>query len=536
MKFLFPVVFSSLLFSCASTAAPTQDTPAEIPAEPAEVKAEDVSVVSQEDQDSLQEEMEDIDDEPEVIETIYEPIEDIQGYYESDPAPVYMQEASSKPVEEEIEIPIKKESSDSEAKEEKNEVPAAMAEESTSQENKEEPSEDKVEVSLVQKEPERKPEPAPTEKAVLPSKAEQKPVEVAPPVESIPSMPEETAGIEDSVEVESSELLSEEFNAQEAEKEDNKSKLVVEPSRSVSMMNNQYLDIVYPGNGWIYLGEEDNKTAMRYFGRKIGEKNTVFSLRSREEGSTILHFYKNDALTGKFIDDYLLVEIKGTNNTQEHAVAPSYAEIIPQKPEKKVMAKKIPVEEETSVTPVKTGKAPLAAIKPVEKNTSTQKVTSREKTEAYQKPQQKFQDEPEDNGSKTVIQNTSSENKNVPKTENSISSPKEEAKPSVSKESIQNTEDMSSDEILEKARESFKNKKYSDTLAYLDDFFSKATTKIDEGLFIQGQTFESNSPVRNIKSALDTYETIVRRYPQSIHWAKANERITYLRKFYFNIR
>lgn len=79
-------------------------------------------------------------------------------------------------------------------------------------------------------------------------------------------------------------------------------------------------------------------------------------------------------------------------------------------------------------------------------------------------------------------------------------------------------------------------KKYQETLAYLEDFFTKATTRVDEGLFLQGQTFESNSSVRNIKSALDTYETIVRRYPQSVNWAKANERITYLRKFYFNIR
>ncbi|HCA19055.1 MAG TPA: hypothetical protein DEO40_00065, partial [Treponema sp.] len=36
------------------------------------------------------------------------------------------------------------------------------------------------------------------------------------------------------------------------------------PSRTIKLQKNQYLDITYPGNGWIYLGETDNTTLMRY--------------------------------------------------------------------------------------------------------------------------------------------------------------------------------------------------------------------------------------------------------------------------------
>ena len=79
------------------------------------------------------------------------------------------------------------------------------------------------------------------------------------------------------------------------------------PSRSVSMKNYQYLDIVYPGNGWIYLGESDNSKNFIFYGRKLGGKDTSFTLRSKNPGRFILHFYKNDALTGNFIDDYLEV-------------------------------------------------------------------------------------------------------------------------------------------------------------------------------------------------------------------------------------
>ena len=101
---------------------------------------------------------------------------------------------------------------------------------------------------------------------------------------------------------------------------------------------------------------------------------------------------------------------------------------------------------------------------------------------------------------------------------------------------IPSNELNSSDQILELANKCFSEGKYKETLAHLDDFFEKATTRIDEGLFLKGRTLETPSEVRNIKEALDTYETIVNQYPQSIDWEKAKERVIYLKKFYFNIR
>ena len=538
---------SFILFSCASTPAPVQNQPEE----QTEIQTEDNTGTEDQNQEESQPELSDGNDDPEETEEdttqaavaespVYEPIEDIQGYYESDPEPAYLEAAKTDPEEEEIDIPIEEPQVVQVVDEPKEEVKAEIQETA----KVEEPE---VAVAAI---PEPSPAPLPPQEPV----AAKEPVLTAPEKET--NLAPEVMPVEEVVA--SGDLTSEEnVPAEEEKKQNEESKIVVVPSRSVEMKNSQYLDIVYPGTGWIYLGEEDGKNSMRYFGRKIGEKNTVFSLRSREEGSTILHFYKNDSLTGKFIDDYLQVDIKGMNKTTEHAVAPSYAEVVPPKPENRTKAAKENAarsEEDEDDTMVKTVITPVASgsgekMPAVSKTSgssrsapaSSSKVTSWKKIDDSAR-----KETPADNdGAKTLIQNTKSEKttssgekpRTYPKSENSQSHDAEkQSENNVTGTSIENTENMGADEILDKAKESFKNKKYEETLAYLENFFTKATTKIDEGLWIQGQVFESNSSVRNIKSALDTYETIVRRYPQSINWAKANERITYLRKFYFNIR
>ena len=538
---------SFILFSCASTPAPVQNQPEE----QTEIQTEDNTGTEDQNQEESQPELSDGNDDPEETEEdttqaavaespVYEPIEDIQGYYESDPEPAYLEAAKTDPEEEEIDIPIEEPQVVQVVEEPKEEVKAEIQETAKAEEPE-------VAVAAI---PEPSPAPLPPQEPV----AAKEPVLTAPEKET--NLAPEVMPVEEVVA--SGDLTSEEnVPAEEEKKQNEESKIVVVPSRSVEMKNSQYLDIVYPGTGWIYLGEEDGKNSMRYFGRKIGEKNTVFSLRSREEGSTILHFYKNDSLTGKFIDDYLQVDIKGMNKTTEHAVAPSYAEVVPPKPENRTKAAKENAarsEEDEDDTMVKTVITPVASgsgekMPAVSKTSgssrsapaSSSKVTSRKKSDDSAK-----KETPADNdGAKTLIQNTKSEKttssgekpRTYPKSENSQSHDAEkQSENNVTGTSIENTENMGADEILDKAKESFKNKKYEETLAYLENFFTKATTKIDEGLWIQGQVFESNSSVRNIKSALDTYETIVRRLPQSINWAKANERITYLRKFYFNIR
>lgn len=110
----------------------------------------------------------------------------------------------------------------------------------------------------------------------------------------------------------------------------------VEPSRTVIMDNQQFLDLRYPGNGWVYLGEVTEEGAsigtpnLTYFGRRRTSNDTSFTLRSIKPGSTILHFYKQDVLTATFIDDFVQVTITDkVAQVGSRVIAPNYGSVIP---------------------------------------------------------------------------------------------------------------------------------------------------------------------------------------------------------------
>ena len=309
------------------------------------------------------------------------------------------------------------------------------------------------------------------------------------------------------------------------------------PSRDMKMQKNQFLEISYPGSGWIYLGDDTGRESFSYMGRKIGSTETVFTLRSKLEGEALLHFYKNDALTGTVIDDYLKIIVQGKSTTNDRVKAPSYALVVPPKPQRKA-AVQTPLVENTKISSAshETDKTPET-----QRTNITQNQEQKKPSIAQASAKDNLQDLNEESGSKTVIQNTQTkaEIEEYPDMFVGEAEVEDLMNPSETKSSenlIPSNELNSSDQILELANKCFSEGKYKETLAHLDDFFEKATTRIDEGLFLKGRTLETPSEVRNIKEALDTYETIVNQYPQSIDWEKAKERVIYLKKFYFNIR
>lgn len=309
------------------------------------------------------------------------------------------------------------------------------------------------------------------------------------------------------------------------------------PSRDMKMQKNQFLEVSYPGSGWIYLGDDTGRESFSYMGRKIGSTETIFTLRSKLEGEALLHFYKNDALTGTVIDDYLKIIVQGKSTTNDRVKAPSYALVVPPKPQRKA-AVQTPLVENTKISSAshETDKTPET-----QRTNITQNQEQKQPSIAKASAKDNLQDLNEESGSKTVIQNTQTKAEIEEDPDMFVGEAEVEdlMNPSETKSSenlIPSNELNSSDQILELANKCFSEGKYKETLAHLDDFFEKATTRIDEGLFLKGRTLETPSEVRNIKEALDTYETIVNQYPQSIDWEKAKERVIYLKKFYFNIR
>ncbi len=295
-------------------------------------------------------------------------------------------------------------------------------------------------------------------------------------------------------------------------KEETTSSKDIKISRSVILKRNQYLDVTYPGQGWIYLGENNDKKLMMFFGRKLDSKNTSFTLRSGKAGNTILHFYKNDLLTGNYIDDYLKVTVlTDIAETSDHVKAPDYADIVPPAPKKAEL-----MTEKTT----KTSSYDSMQNKPNDTTTS-KAVTS-------------IQDNNKESSSlKTAIQDSKDEESST-KSDNNAKV--KEIKKMENESGVQQDSEITSNNLLDQAKQAYTNKSYKKALDLLSQYFETATENIDEALYLQGEIYEKKSDVQDIRSAIASYNEIVENWPESKYWSKAKERSIYLTRFYINIR
>ena len=283
------------------------------------------------------------------------------------------------------------------------------------------------------------------------------------------------------------------------------------PSRSVTMKKFEYLDVTYPGSGWIFMGLTDNSKDIAYFGRKLGTKDTKFTLQARNAGTKIVHFYKNDPLSGNYLDDYLEITILAENGSNKtHIQAPEYKLPV----QKKEVKKAQPVEQEEEVPqPTRTSQA-AQTNQPAQ---AAQPAKTAQQTQPVQKTQQTQTSQPAKN-----VQTTKTE--------------KAEPAPEVVKTEPAATESKDYSVLLKEAQLLYNEQAYSEALAKINQFFEFAADKRDEGLYLKGQILEAKSNVRDIKGAIEAYSSLTKNYPASKLWDSANKRIIYLKRFYLEVR
>lgn len=274
------------------------------------------------------------------------------------------------------------------------------------------------------------------------------------------------------------------------------------PSRGMQIKNHQFIDVAYPGTGWVYLGEVEKQNLFVFFGRKIENGETVFTLQPKKAGDATLHFYKNDPLSQTYIDDYMTVSVSTESATDStHEKAPLYASVVPPKPEKVV----------------KVAAAENAGEEiPSEKNSSSSAPKLRKGTTSYSN---------ETESDPSNIQTRISKSDNVG-----------EAVPEFTTAENKEETTVTSGDLLDAAQKAYNDKKYPEALSLVRDFFLTTSNRIDEGLFLEAQILEAKSPVQNIKGSIADYDTIVNKWPASRLWKKANERSIYLKRFYIDIR
>ena len=263
------------------------------------------------------------------------------------------------------------------------------------------------------------------------------------------------------------------------------------PSRSVSLNKNEILDITYPSNGWIYSGLVNNTREIIYSGRTTNEDSVKFSLQAKKAGTVIAHFYKNDFLTGDFVDDYIEIMILNKNGSNKtHITAPEYKTPLPKVKENNEQAINNPQEPQKSE---ETETKQYYVSNPV----------TEEKTEI------------KENQNKTEEKQTQNENQTANETE---------------------TPSVDTDSILKEAENLYKNQDYEKSAEKLIEFFEYAQTKLDRALYLQGLVYEAKSSVQNINKAIDSYTKLTENYPASKYWNDANKKIIYLKRFYLEGR
>lgn len=298
----------------------------------------------------------------------------------------------------------------------------------------------------------------------------------------------------------------------------------ITPSRKVTLKKMEYLDITYPGQGWIYMGITDGSKDLTYFGRKLGTENTKFTLQARNAGKKIVHFYKNDALSGQYIDDYIEVEIlnqKGSNKT--HIAAPEYKQPVPKKAKEKIFKDQAKNDEEISM---ENSESSLVQTTSNSSNVSdSNSVSSIENDSKIEKQTSA----PKETKNVEGVLEQEEEGRGGERTSSSSSS-----------SSIEKTEDKNSltdsNTLLQEAQVLYNEKEYKLALEKINSFLESATSKRDLGLYLQGQILEAKSEVQNIKAAIEAYSTLTKNYPASKRWDDANKRMIYLKRFYLEVR
>ena len=283
--------------------------------------------------------------------------------------------------------------------------------------------------------------------------------------------------------------------------------IIIVPSRKVSLKINQTLEIMYPGSGWIYMGSTDNLNDFTFLGKKLGTQNTKFTFRAKEEGNKILHFYKFDKLTDKYIDDYIEVEISAQKDSEKATVkAPEYKQPVIKK------------EKAVEVAPAQTQVSAPAQVK-TPAATSTQAQASVPASTPAQVPA------------------ASNSNTSTPAAKSSPAPAKNDDAKTSSQQALSTAEEnLDTEKLLSEAEELYNNKSYKEALNKLSNFFEYASNKRDQALFLQGKIYEADSELKNIKKAIDSYKTLINNYPASIYWDDSNKRIIYLTKFYLEGR
>ncbi len=275
-------------------------------------------------------------------------------------------------------------------------------------------------------------------------------------------------------------------------------------SRSVKLYTGQRLEVVYPGEGWVYLGESSAQKGIKYQQRKLQSGTSIFHFGAVDEGSYILNFSHFDVFSDNFISDSIAVHVEKAKTKLSNTVkAPDYKGAVNtakelEKKESLIDKKNKIGHENESKKDIESSKSAAGAMSgtPLKADSSAKK---NENSTVYDSPD-------------ILTVTEKSESKTAGKDLKSAA------------------------EMLDMIRGYISEGNAANALNSAEDFFKNYSVNLDEALFLRGQAYELNGPNKNVKKALEAYQTLTKAYPESKFWDKADARIRYIKKFYIDIK
>ncbi|MDR2185258.1 MAG: hypothetical protein LBO80_06280 [Treponema sp.] len=272
-------------------------------------------------------------------------------------------------------------------------------------------------------------------------------------------------------------------------------------SRIIRATVGQLVEIPFRGTGWVYLGELGQRRGVDYDSRRLDPEGQSFVFRAAEPGTYALKFYKEDFLRDYILNDYVQVIV---GEAPDHSGAGWFNPPIdrgrviaePRWPEVPAPPSGDGAEETPSGAPGIRGGEDL--------------------------PEDQPPPGPPSSGESPGI---------VP------AAPTEDLPQETGTETSQDAVDRDSPpgEYIRRVRAEYDAGHVVSALEILEQFKERFPAGSDEAWWLYGQILEANSPVRDIRSALDYYRRLIREYPQSSRYEDAKRRIAYLERYYFNI-
>ncbi len=286
------------------------------------------------------------------------------------------------------------------------------------------------------------------------------------------------------------------------------------PNAELSVQKNQTFSVSLPGNGWIYLGDEQNRQGIRYESRQLIDNTILYRLTGDRPGEFLLRFQRDNPVTQVPEFQYIKVTVSDAPTQSTPSVSSSSTP---------AGGSGTAGATSTASSAVTASAAAPASATGSAGATNTTGAASTAGTASTAAP----------TALTPGISGTAAGSASTVAT-TSAASPAATAQPVPGREAIQAMTDSAA--VLELARSQLAQKQVSTVLSALERFLVLSPAGSDEVLYLYALAYEQETPYRDIQKAYQYYKTLVKEYPLSLYRQFAMERIAYLERYYPGLR